>query len=261
MGIDDGGGFWWHSIELPDGTVTPGEKSLDQLHGEWERMRLPPLAGLNVLDIGAWDGWFSFRAEREGASRVVALDSFTWSLDFSRADEYWTYVARCEAAGETPDLWGPGCDWWDAEGLPGKRGFDTARRTLCSRVEDVVADFTTCDVAELGTFDVVLCLGVLYHLQDLLPAAERLRAVTRQLAVIETAAIGLEAPTDEALFEFLPGHDVNHDPTNWWIPTECGVHGLLRAAGFGSVETVGTDAVTERRPGVTDLRMTIHARP
>ena len=43
------------------------------------RLDLPlSLAGESVLDIGAWDGFFSFEAERRGASRVVAADYYSW---------------------------------------------------------------------------------------------------------------------------------------------------------------------------------------
>jgi len=65
---------WYHSFAFPDGTQIQGVQSLAQLHERWARFPLPEdLAGKRVLDIGAWDGWFSFEAERRGAS-VVSLD-------------------------------------------------------------------------------------------------------------------------------------------------------------------------------------------
>jgi len=70
--------FWWHSIEI-GGVTTPG-------NSEPERQRrivstLPDLRGKSVLDVAAWDGFFSFQAERLGAGRVVALDHLVWELD------------------------------------------------------------------------------------------------------------------------------------------------------------------------------------
>jgi tRNA (mo5U34)-methyltransferase len=66
---------WYHSIELPDGQVIPGLQSLDQLQRRLAQFPIPrDLTGKRVLDIGAWDGWFSFEMEKRGA-RVVALDS------------------------------------------------------------------------------------------------------------------------------------------------------------------------------------------
>lgn len=67
---------WYHSIELPDGEVIPGLQSIGQLQSRIARFPLPAdLTGKRVLDIGAWDGWFSFEMERRGAE-VVAVDSF-----------------------------------------------------------------------------------------------------------------------------------------------------------------------------------------
>ena len=248
MAIDGAGRFWWHSIAMPDGSVTPGEKSAELLEREWEALHLPALTGRRVLDVGAWDGWFSFRAEASGAARTVALDSFVWSLDFTKAEEYWDYVHACEERGEAYEIWGPDCRYWDPVALLGKRGFDLARDALGSSVEPVAADFMDCELDQLGTFDVALFLGVLYHMREPLRALERLRAVTTELAVVETAAIevpGLEGP----FLEFVPGYAHNNDPTNWYLPTEAAVLGMCRAAGFSEVATVARlgDAVSRQR--------------
>jgi tRNA (mo5U34)-methyltransferase len=260
MTIDGDGIYWWHSIELPD-RVTPGQIGLETLETEWRELRLPPLQGRSVLDIGAWDGWFSFAAEDAGASRVVALDQFVWSLDFGYAEEYWEYVAKCRAAGERPAIWGPQCPWWDPSELPGKRAFDTARAARRSRVESVVDNFMTCDLAALGTFDVTLFLGVLYHVKEPLTALQRLRAVTGEVAVVETAAISLERQDDLPLIEFTPGAEVKNDATNWFFPNEQAAIALLRAAGFEEVTPVARLFHSQERQGVTDFRLVLHARP
>ena len=63
---------WWHTIDLGKGIVTPG---LDPTPARLPEIRLAEdLAGLSVLDVGAWDGFFSFEAERRGAKRVLATD-------------------------------------------------------------------------------------------------------------------------------------------------------------------------------------------
>ncbi len=65
---------WYHSIELPDGTVTDGLISIERLKTRVAHMPIPAdLHGKRVLDIGAWDGWFSFEMEQRGAD-VVAVD-------------------------------------------------------------------------------------------------------------------------------------------------------------------------------------------
>src|ERR1035438_2292246 len=64
----------YHSIELPDGSVLPGLQSVEHLRWRLRLFGLPDdLRGKRVLDIGAWDGWFSFECERRGAD-VVAVD-------------------------------------------------------------------------------------------------------------------------------------------------------------------------------------------
>src|SRR5712671_982748 len=66
--------FRYHSIDLPDGTVLPGLQTVEHLRWRLDLFGLPhDLRGKRVLDIGAWDGWFSFECERRGAD-VVAVD-------------------------------------------------------------------------------------------------------------------------------------------------------------------------------------------
>src|SRR5689334_6940141 len=67
-------GTRYHTIELPDGRILPGIQSAEHLRWRLNRFNLPEnLTGKRVLDIGAWDGWFSFECERRGA-RVTAVD-------------------------------------------------------------------------------------------------------------------------------------------------------------------------------------------
>ena len=64
--------FWWHTIRFGD-TITPGETA-ERTH-TWKTLAFPPsLNGKSVLDIGAWDGFYSFEAERRGADLVVAVE-------------------------------------------------------------------------------------------------------------------------------------------------------------------------------------------
>jgi tRNA (mo5U34)-methyltransferase len=198
--------FWWHGIDLGDGVVTPGVKGGGAafMQAELERLQLPDVTGASVLDIGAWDGFYSFEAERRGAARVVALE-----------DEMWRDPER-----------GAG------------RGFAIAHRELHSEVQRRPADFMTVDLDALGRFDVVLFLGVLYHLEAPLLGLRRLRAVTAGTAVIETAAIVVRGHEDRPLAEFFPSDELGDDETNWWAPNLAALTGMCRAAGFGHVRVV-----------------------
>ena len=191
---------WYHTIDLGHGVVTPG---VDDTRERLARLALPgSLAGKTVLDIGAWDGFFSFEAERRGAARVVASDSYSWK----------------------------GGGWGT------KSGFLLAREALGSRVEDVEIDVMDLSPERVGTFDIVFFLGVLYHLRHPLLALERVASVTRELLVLETVVdlVGLGRPAAA----FYPGTELNADPTNWWAPNIEGGEAMLRAVGFSSVRAV-----------------------
>ena len=192
---------WFHSIELEPGFVTPGRADTRE---QVARLHLPDLRGKSVLDVGAWDGFFSFECERRGADRVVALDTFSWQ-------------AR-----------GTGT---------GKAGFELARRALGSRVEDVEVEVLDISPETVGgTFDVVLFLGVLYHLRHPFLALERLRSVCNELVILETHVdlIGTRRPAAA----FYPGTELEDDWTNWWGPNAAAVEGMLGQAGFSEAQRV-----------------------
>jgi tRNA (mo5U34)-methyltransferase len=191
---------WYHTIDLGNGVITHG---IDDSRLRLARVQLPDsLQGLSVLDIGAWDGFFSFECERRGASRVVAADYFSWH----------------------------GSGWGT------KAGFTLAREVLGSRVEDIDIDVMDLSPERLGTFDLVLFLGVLYHLRHPFLALERVAAVTAERLILETVVdmVGFSRPA----MAFYPGRELNNDPTNWWGPNAPAVRGMLETLGFGEVRTV-----------------------
>jgi tRNA (mo5U34)-methyltransferase len=237
-------GAWFHSIDLGGGIVTPGVKSRQTLERELAALRLPDLRGRSVLDIGAWDGFFAFACERAGAERVVALDHFAWAVDWSRQPGY---IAECRRRGErplpyreVPELWRPG-------ELPGKRGFDLARRALGSGVEPVVGDFLEMDAGVLGRFDVVLLLGVLYHLESPLEGLRHAAAHTGDLLVVETEAVVAPGLEDRAICEFFWSDRLAEDPTNWWSFNERAILDLCLAAGLRRAERVAPRRSAARR--------------
>ncbi len=241
---------WFHSIDLGNGVITPGSgKSQEQLQQELKSIRLPDLKGKSILDIGAWDGFFSFAAERAGAKRVVSLDHYVWSIDWPAVRRY---IEERQQQNAAPEPWHTIPSVWQPQTLPGKIGYDTAHQILQSKAVSVVADFMTVDLERLGTFDVVLYLGVLYHIENPLEALKRLAAVTGELAVIETDAVAVPGYEEHALCEFFPSDERAADPTNWWAPNQQALEGMCRAAGFRRVEIlVGRpqEAMTQQQPG------------
>lgn len=182
---------WWHQIELPGGYVTPGP---DCSAAKLAALHLPDLRGKTVLDVGANDGYFSFAAERLGASRVLAADSASWA-------------------------WTP----------HGKAGFEHARRALGSSVEDIDIEVLDLSPETVGEFDVVFFLGILYHMRHPLLALEQVTSVTKDLLVMETLVDLPYLRTPAAAF--YPWA-MGGDDSNWWGPNRAAVVGMLRSVGF-----------------------------
>lgn len=248
--------FWFHSLDLGHGVVTPGFKSPEVEQRELASFQVPDLRGKSVLDIGAWDGYYSFTAERLGAESVVALDKHVWSMDW---DAKRAYRADCRAKGIPAQPYNLVPELWDFEGLPGKRGFDLAHKTLQSRVVAVVDDFMKMDLDRLGKFDVVLYLGVLYHMENPLEALRRLRVVTKELAIIETAAITIGGLEEISLCEFYPlDAKLADDPSNFWAPNARALIGLCETAGFSLVKVLSSP-IKATQGRIVQHRLVAHA--
>jgi tRNA (mo5U34)-methyltransferase len=192
---------WFHEIDLGNGIVTPGVGDSTSKLGY---IGLPgDLRGWSVLDIGAWDGFFSFESERRGADRVVAVDSFSW----------------------------------DGDGWGTKRGFDLARRVLHSRVEDRRMDVEEITTESVGVFDLVLFMGVLYHMKHPQLSLDRLYGVTGKLAIIETVT-DMTFSSRPAMAVYEQGEFQNTDPSTWCAPNITGLIAMLKTAGFRRVDVV-----------------------
>lgn len=202
---------WYHRMALPGGVVTPGVNDAARI---MSRLRLPAsLAGRSVLDVGAWDGFYSFESARRGAARVLATDSFVWS-------------------GQT---WGS------------QQGFLLARRALGleHRVEDRLVDVMDLDPQTVGgRFDLVLLLGVLYHLRDPVTALERVASVCADLLVLETETALNKLRTPAAAV--FPGRELNGDESNWYAYNVAALRGLLARVGFTDVEVVWRTSAPRR---------------
>jgi len=158
------------------------------------------MEGKTFLDIGAWDGFFSFEAERRGASRVLATDSFVWK-------------------GNVPGK--------------SKQGFLTARSLLGSRVEDMEIDAMDVSPERVGIWDVVLFAGVLYHMIHPMLALERAASVTKELLIVETAT-DLEFVLRPAI-AFYPRAELAQDATNWSGVNTKALKEMLHCCGFQDV--------------------------
>jgi tRNA (mo5U34)-methyltransferase len=201
--------LWFHTFALAPGVYTPG---IARDHG-YRRAVLDAdrFAGRTVLDVGAFDGFYSFLAETLGARRVVALDNEQY-VDWVRA-----------RFGVT---------------LAGGVGFRAIAGLIGSRVEYRRMD--ALHVRELGErFDVALCFGILHRVSN--PIA-LLRALADVLApggeiVLETYGSRLAADAS-AIEAHEPGGVYARDDFVYWGFPAQGLRRLGRIVGLDEVRVV-----------------------
>lgn len=194
---------WWHCIDLGYGIVTQGrEGGITHPTGTknlLKNIQLPDdLRGKTVLDIGAWDGFFSFEAEKRGALKVLAIDNFYRNtLDYT-----------------------------------GTQGFEVAKEILKSNVEFKKASVYDLSPEKFGMFDIVLFLGVFYHLKNPLLGLEKIFSVTKDVLIMETHYDPYDGDKKTPLARFYENAEINNDPTTWWGFNEACLLAALRTVGF-----------------------------
>ena len=90
----------------------------------------------------------------------------------------------------------------------------------------------------------VLCSGVLYHVENVLSLLVRLRKVTSGLLVLETSTNNLL--DEQPILLFHPGSDLGSNRSNWWTPNRKCLTSMLETCGFSGVEVVYERVVNER---------------
>ena len=225
---------WLYTVDLGGGVVTPGRFGPPNPQIK-ESIGHVDFRGKEVLDIGCFEGQWSFEAEKRGASAVVATD----------------YLVG------------------DPRARPNERGvnelptFRLAHTILGSRV-DYRPDVTVYDVRSLGRdFDVVLFSGVYYHLKHPLLALSRIRQVIRDGGTLVVEGPTIEGPK-EPFARFFYEDVLAEDHSNWWVPTvsclrewvECSYFEIIRmsdptlqqvrATREGAKETIGRRTIIAR---------------
>jgi len=194
---------WFHSFEMPDGARIEGCMSLAWQRERWSRFPIPAdLTGKRVLDIGAWDGWFTFEAERRGAA-VTSVDCV-----------------------DVPN-------------------YHRIHQALGSRADYRNLDLYEIPAAGLGRFDIVFCLGVLYHLKYPFLGLEIVCSLATEVALIETFVIDGDTWRERRdcipTLEFYETDELNGQFDCWFGPSVGALMALCRAAGFARVETLAVD--------------------
>ncbi len=206
--------YWYHKIELPGGIITPGEFPLNAV-----AYRLPDsFAGKRILDVGAWDGYWTFEALKRGAAQVVAIDDWSDMPAFRRNGKPWDTFDLCKQAfGYTDE--------------------QCQHRTL---------SLYSLAQAGLGDFDCVFLFGTIYHCRYPMLALDMLSRSCKGDIWIESTICDDYSPYRGSIqvdsfkglrcMEFYPGKELGDNATNWWAPTLQCLAWMTVSAGWNRAE-------------------------
>ncbi|MCW8873411.1 MAG: DUF1698 domain-containing protein [Xanthomonadales bacterium] len=166
---------WFYAYELPDGSVTPTYHGVEiqAIHDtRWQMLERcfdqhmgADRSGLSALDLASHQGWFAVKMAQAGFGRVEGIDARQAHVDDS------SLIA---------DLYG-------LQGLSFRQG-----------------DIHELDPLALGQFDVVLMMGLLYHLENPVGALRTCRALCRKLCLIETQIVpGMSGWVDYGGYQYV----------------------------------------------------------
>ncbi len=208
---------WYHSIELPDGTLTPGNVDL---RSSAKKLLAGRIDGLRALDVGTFDGFWAFELERRGAQTVA--------IDVERLDAaQWPPRNRARLL-EMAERLG---------GVELGKGFRIAHAALGSRVERVVTDVYDVTPEQIGgPVDLVFMGALLLHLRDPVRALEAVHGclkpggtlIQMEPFSIRNTLLGPRRPTGD----FQP---LRSDFT-WWYPNVSCLKAWPWAAGFAGTK-------------------------
>lgn len=211
--------FWYHTIDVGGGVATPG---WFDLRHSLDLVPFPDVRGKRVLDVGTFDGFYAFEAERRGAAEVVAVDvedheSWDWPAD-----------ARAGTAGAVRDP--------SVSGPPKGAGFRLLAELTGSQVEWRPRNIYDLDPDELGRFDVVIVGSLLLHLQNPVRAMEAVRSVVADDGLLfscEQVELWLSVLGRGRPLAKLRG---TGRTCQWWIYNSAGHRQILFSAGFQEVD-------------------------
>ncbi|MDQ6879981.1 MAG: hypothetical protein M3082_20245 [Candidatus Dormibacteraeota bacterium] len=209
---------WYHTIDLPNGIVTPG--FVDH-RGQVDQYGIPAsLAGKRCLDVASFDGFWAFEMEKRGAAEVTGIDLH------SLADCDYPTNFLGEYLRARPKT---------VKGL----GFAYAKRALHSHVQRKLLSVYELSPEKIGTFDFVFMSDLLLHLREPLRALEAVWSVTRGEAIIADAYDAeLEAAGADRALRFALSLD-HYSGCLWWLPSVSALRSMLQVARFQDIEELG----------------------
>jgi 2-polyprenyl-3-methyl-5-hydroxy-6-metoxy-1,4-benzoquinol methylase len=253
--------YWYHTIELPDGLVTPGLYDL--------RASVPnfgfseDLRGKSVLDVGSATGFFAFEFARRGAQVVSVELPSLYALDrFPGQDIEHTI----EKIGEmiVPKSLGGVRDYvrtYTAEQLYFyllEGPFEFCRKWLNTPVERCYSTVYDLSESKLGrTFDLVFMGDILLHTLNPLQALAAVAPLCRRTLVLSQTLP--DEPGEKAAMHYVGGDSPGSDEVSWWLPNKACMVQLLKKLGFASVTEIGRNTGVLRPSGYAYDRAILHA--
>jgi tRNA (mo5U34)-methyltransferase len=240
---DIGNYYWYHTVELPDGLVTPGVYDF--------RQSLPcfpfpeDMRGMRVLDVGSATGFFAFEFEKRGASVVSVELPSLYALDRFPGQDIEQIIEKIERmmGPKAMDHSGTVVKKHDAAQLYRyllEGPFEFCRKLLNSRVERCYSTVYELSPANLGPggFDLIFMGDILLHTLHPLQAMAAVAPLCRGSLVI--AQVMPEAPDGRPAIHYVGGDDLYSDEISWWWPNQPCLAQLLKKLGFREVTAVGS---------------------
>jgi SAM-dependent methyltransferase len=254
--------FWYHTVELPFGLLTPGLYDY--------RTALPCFAfpenmqGMTVLEIGAATGFFTFEFEKRGA-RVIsleipslaALDRFPGQTPTQTLEKIQDMLAPDPLGHLRAEVRKYSADELYFYLLEGP--FTFCHRLLNSRVERRSGTVYELSEKTLGVaaFDLVFLGDILLHTLHPLQALAAVAPLCGGTLVLSQAIP--EAPEGQAAMLYVGGEDPAVDFISWWLPNKLCLVQLLKKLGFRNVIEVGQFSGVQRSDGSAYNRTILHA--
>ena len=254
--------YWYHTIDLGNGLVTPGLYDYRETIAQFQFPE--DMRGMKVLDVGSASGFFAFEFERRGA-RVVSTELPSLrDLDRFPGQDVENSLRKIERMIFPDGLNLEAHRRGDAERelhhclLAGP--FQFCHDRLGSRVErrySTIYDLSPETVGETD-FDLVFVGDVLVHTLYPLKALAALARLCKGTLVL--AQMLPEGPQHPPAMVYVGGADPHEDHISWWLPNQSCLTEMLQKLGFPNVTETGWHSGVVRPGGHPFRRIILTAR-
>jgi len=253
--------YWYHTIDLPGGLVTPGLYDMRQAIGSFgfpDDMR-----GMSVLDVGTATGFFAFEFARRGA-HVTAVDlPSLYALDrfpgqnieqtLEKIEDMIVPKSMTSLRGYVRRYTAEQLYFYLLEGP-----FEFCRKQLNVSIERVLSTVYDLSEAKLGRqFDLVFLGDILLHTLNPLQALAAVAPLTKGTLVI--SQMMSEEPNERPAMLYVGGESPGSDEVSWWLPNKTCMLQLLKKLGFRTVNEIGRHSGVLRPSGYVYDRAILHA--